>query len=187
MLCHTNALKSLAMRATDGAVGHVKDLFFDDEAWVLRYFVVQTHCWPSIRKVLVSPLAVQPPHWQGMPLTVSLTKRQVEGSAALDTESAHLRSCDAVVGYHLQTRDGESGCIAGFLVDEGTWAIRYLVVETSNGWLRNKVLLAPACISGLHWDSETASTGLGHDAIQAALRFDPRAPRTPSSAPAARA
>lgn len=34
--------------------------------------------------------------------------------------------------------------MAGFLVDEVTWAIRYLVVDTSNWWLGKKLLVAPA-------------------------------------------
>ncbi|MEO8921887.1 MAG: PRC-barrel domain-containing protein, partial [Caldimonas sp.] len=33
-------------------VGHVKDFYFDDEEWVVRYLVVDTGGWLSSRKVL---------------------------------------------------------------------------------------------------------------------------------------
>ena len=50
-------------RATDGAIGHVKDFYFDDEAWVIRYLVVDTGSWLSSRKVLISPIAIGHPNW----------------------------------------------------------------------------------------------------------------------------
>ena len=55
----------------------------------------------------------------------------------------HLRSCTAVTGYHIHAVDGELGHVQGMLVDEGSWAIRYLIVNTSNWWLGHQVLIAP--------------------------------------------
>jgi hypothetical protein len=109
-------------------------------------------------------------------------ERQREDEAALSAERTrhrnddpHLRSCDAVQGYHVQATDGEIGHIAGFLVDEVTWAIRFLIVDTSNWWGGNKVLIAPTWISGVHWNSETVSVELSRDAIQASPVLDPDA------------
>lgn len=36
-----------AIGATEGVVGHAKDLPSDDEAWIVRYFVVDTGGWLS--------------------------------------------------------------------------------------------------------------------------------------------
>ena len=41
MLRSMSDLEGYAIRATDGPIGHVKDLYFDDEAWVVRYLVVE--------------------------------------------------------------------------------------------------------------------------------------------------
>lgn len=38
-------LEDYAIRATDGTIGHVTDFYFDDEAWVIRYLVVDTGTW----------------------------------------------------------------------------------------------------------------------------------------------
>ena len=65
-------------------------------------------------------------------------------------DDTHLRSCNAVVGYHLHATDGDIGHVASYLIDEETWAIRYLVVDTSNWWMGHKVLIAPEWISGVH-------------------------------------
>ena len=44
----------------------------------------------------------------------------------------HLRSTNAVSGYHVQASDGEIGNVEDFIVDEETWAIRYLIINTRN-------------------------------------------------------
>ncbi len=55
MLRSINDLEGHANGATDGAIGHVKDLYFDDETWVIRYLVVNTSNWWLGHKVLVAP------------------------------------------------------------------------------------------------------------------------------------
>jgi hypothetical protein len=40
-------MEGYAVGATDGAIGHVKDFYLDDEAWVIRYLVVDTGGWLS--------------------------------------------------------------------------------------------------------------------------------------------
>ena len=58
MLRSMTDLQDYAIRATDGTIGHVKDFYFDDKAWVIRYLVVDTGAWLSSRKVLISPIAL---------------------------------------------------------------------------------------------------------------------------------
>jgi hypothetical protein len=63
MLRSLNDLEGYAIGATDGIVGQVKDLYFDDQAWVIRYLVVDTGPWLLSRKVLISPIAIGSPNW----------------------------------------------------------------------------------------------------------------------------
>lgn len=42
-----------AIHATDGDIGKVVDLYFDDERWAIRYLVVDTGGWLTGRKVLI--------------------------------------------------------------------------------------------------------------------------------------
>lgn len=75
------------LAATDGVFGHVKDLYFDDAHWAVRYLLVDTGTWLPARQVLISPRALL--HFQaGNPLVrVRLTRRQIEQGPSLD---AHL-------------------------------------------------------------------------------------------------
>jgi len=69
-----------------------------------------------------------------------------------------VRSCTAVTGYPIHATDGEIGYVSGFLIDDQTWAIRCLVVDTSNWWIGHKVLVALALsCSAERWPAEHAS------------------------------
>jgi hypothetical protein len=94
-------------------------------------------------------------------------------------DDPHLRSCNAVHGYHIEASDGGIGHVAGYLVDERTWAIRYLVVDTSNWWMGHKVLIAPDWISGVHWADKTVSIDLSRASVKAAPVYDPIARWSP--------
>jgi hypothetical protein len=86
MLRSMKDLENYAIRATDGIIGHVKDFYFDDGTWVVRYLVVETGSWLSSRKVLISPMAIGHPEWTGRVLPVSITKEQVKNSPDIDTD-----------------------------------------------------------------------------------------------------
>lgn len=64
--------------ATDGAIGKVKDFYFDDEYWFIRYFVIDTGGWLSGRKVLVASYAAENPDWAESVLRYSITKEEIE-------------------------------------------------------------------------------------------------------------
>jgi PRC-barrel domain len=61
MLRSIRDMEHYSIGATDGVIGRVKDFYFDDEAWVIRYLVVETDAWLSHRRVLISPFAISQP------------------------------------------------------------------------------------------------------------------------------
>ena len=86
MLTNVNQVKGLVIRATDGEIGTVDQLYFDDETWAIRYLTAATGGWLSDREVLISPFSVTNVDWQGKRLDVALTKKQVENSPNRDTQ-----------------------------------------------------------------------------------------------------
>ena len=63
MLTNRADLKGFAIRATDGELGTVEQLYFDDEIWAIRYLVVDTGGWLGGRRVLISPMSVTRIDW----------------------------------------------------------------------------------------------------------------------------
>ena len=243
MLRSMKDLENCTIGATDGAIGKVKDFYFDDDDWAVRYLVVETGSWLDSRQVLISPISLLKPDWAARSLPASITQAQVRHSPGIDTDKPvsrqheqdylgyygypaywggtglwgegvvpyglvpesvgsggfvatraeqereaeayaaakrarhrqddpHLHSCQAVIGYHLQATDGEIGHVEGMLVDEETWAIRYLIVNTSNWWLGHQVLVAPQWVSAVHWAEESVFIDLTRVSIQEAPPFD---------------
>jgi uncharacterized protein YrrD len=83
------SIKSLigfTMGATDGEIGKVKEFYFDDETWTIRYLVVDTGTWLSGRVVLISPEALLSPDWVNKTFPVNLTKDQIKNSPDINTE-----------------------------------------------------------------------------------------------------
>jgi len=100
MLRTLTDLKDYSIGATDGAIGQVKDFYFDDEAWVVRYFVVETGTWLSSRKVLISPIALGNANWPARHLSVSVTRQQVKDSPDIDTDKPVTRQHEATLLDH---------------------------------------------------------------------------------------
>jgi uncharacterized protein YrrD len=86
MLKSTNQLHGVTVLASDGDAGTVKDVFFDDERWAVRYLVVETGSWLNSRKVLVSPMAVSGAGWDAQGLRLNLTREQIRNSPHVDTD-----------------------------------------------------------------------------------------------------
>lgn len=242
MLVHLEDLQGASIRATDGDVGTVKDFYFDDERWAVRYLVVETGTWLKSRKVLVSPISIGVPIVADKVIPATISRAQVGSSPHIDTDQPvsrqhesdylgyygypvywggaglwggepfpgmmsgmgymsepamldpatqtaladantrrhehddpHLRSCKNIQGYHLLATDGEIGHVAGYIVDDKSWAIRYLIVDTSNWWVGRKLLIAPEWINSVHWEDATVAVELTREAVQAAPVYDPNA------------
>ncbi len=74
-----------ALGAFDGEFGHVKDLYFDDRSWAVRYVVADTGTWLSGRQVLLAPYCLDRLDESGSVLEVKLTKEQIENSPSIET------------------------------------------------------------------------------------------------------
>ncbi|MGB9470216.1 MAG: hypothetical protein WBQ59_12785, partial [Candidatus Acidiferrum sp.] len=72
--------------------------------------------------------------WGTFPYIVRDPEKWKEPTEVEKAGDPHLRSTRAVTGYHIQAKDGEVGHVGDFIVDDETWAIRYLIVDTKNWW-----------------------------------------------------
>jgi hypothetical protein len=85
---------------------------------------------------------------------------------AADDGDPHLRSVNAVKGYHINASNGEIGHVQGFLLDDASWSIRYMIVNTSNWWLGHQVLVSPEWIQFVSWADSQVTVSLDREAIK---------------------
>jgi hypothetical protein len=83
----------------------------------------------------------------------------------------HLRSIHAVIGNYLHAIDGEIGHVDDFIMDDDTWTIRYLIVNTSNWWPGKKVLVSPQWIDHVGWNDKTVFVNCSRAAVQQAPEY----------------
>ncbi len=83
----------------------------------------------------------------------------------------HLRSTREVSGYDVQSTDGEIGHVEDFVIDDETWAIRYLVIATRNWLPGKKVLVSPHWIKHVSWGEAKVIVDLTQEAIKNSPEF----------------
>ena len=85
MLHKATTLNGYKLRSLDGDIGKVKEFYFDDHHWTIRYLVADTGNWIPGRQVLISPYALVAVNNKEQYIRVDLTKKQIEDSPSLDS------------------------------------------------------------------------------------------------------
>ncbi len=88
-------------------------------------------------------------------------------------DDPHLRSVEAVTGYHIHASDGEIGHVEDFLVEDSDWSIRYLVVDTKNWWPGNKVLVSPHSAREIDWADKLVNLNIDRQTVKDSPAYDP--------------
>ena len=109
----------------------------------------------------------------GIPTAASVVEKE---EASEKPGDPHLRSSRQVMKYHVHARDGEIGHVEDFIVEDGNWIIRYMVVDTRNWWPGKKVLVAPGWVDRISWVEAMVYVDLMRQRIEEGPEFDPSVP-----------
>lgn len=101
MLKPASGFKGLTIAATDGDIGSVNDLYFDDLSWTIRYLVVDTGTWLPGRQVLISPLSVRRVDDK---ILVDLTRNQVQNSPPIEADKPVNRQQEEAIARYYDQR-----------------------------------------------------------------------------------
>ena len=104
-----------------------------------------------------------------------ITENEASETDAGKSDEVHLRSAKELRGYHIQGTDEAIGHVADFIVDDETWEVRYLVIDTSNWWFGKKVLVAPHWATRISWEEGKIHLDLSRQAIKSSPEWDPHA------------
>jgi hypothetical protein len=100
MLRNVSEINGYAIAASDGRLGTVSDLLFDDATWLVRWLVVDTGGWLSGRKVLLPPSVLGHLDTERHEFSVRLTKQQVKDSPDIDADRPVSRQAEANVARY---------------------------------------------------------------------------------------
>ena len=143
MLRSLSDLRQFTISATDGILGSVRDGYFDERSWTVPYVVAQSPGLPFRRK-LVAPAILQSSESNPVLHRIGLATKEIpDDTGAGETRDSHLRSLSALIGYTVESEDGEIGHVDDLLIDDRTWAIRYLVVNAEKWCPDRRVWVSP--------------------------------------------
>lgn len=92
------------------------------------------------------------------------------------SDDAQLRSEREVRGYRIEVNDETLGHVHDFLVDNGDWRLRYVVLSTGT-WLSGEKRLMPASyVEAVDWASARITTTLHADALRALPKYEDATP-----------
>jgi hypothetical protein len=95
-----NAFYNKPVRAVDGAIGVVGDLYFNDRTWTVKYVVVRLDKEHLSRSVLISPAALT--EFDGTQLSASLTKNEIADAPDSASDIPVYRQHQvSIVGNHF--------------------------------------------------------------------------------------
>jgi hypothetical protein len=80
------------------------------------------------------------------------------------------------MNYYIQATDGQIGHVEDFVIDTGTWHIRYMVVDTRNWWPGKKVLVSPLWIDHIDWDTTQVTVNLSCERVKDSPEYDVSVP-----------
>jgi len=94
-------ITDVAIHATDGDIGSIQEVYFDDRSWAVRYLVVKTG-WLLGRLVLVAPVAVAGIDEVNRTMRIDLTKEQIEQSPPIDAAKPISREYEIAYYRHFR-------------------------------------------------------------------------------------
>ncbi len=225
MLQSIKKLHRKELGASDAELGQIKDFYFEDESWAVRYVVVDTGKWLPGRQVLLSPHAFSDIGAEGRLIPVNLSRKQIENSPPIEAHKpvsrqyeedycryfgwpyyweggglwggmrnfpilqtppgvlpgeqpaaligpqleradAHLRSTQAVSGYHIMATDGIMGYVCDFMLDSQNWAIRQIIVKTGHRFTGKEVQIPVSLVDRISYTESTVFVKLTREEIE---------------------
>ena len=223
MLRSIKQLYGNKLGASDGEIGHVKDFYFDEQNWAIRYLVADTGSWLPGRQVLLSPHSLGRLDQAEKIVRANLTRKQIEESPPIESHKpvsrqyeeeyyryygwpyywqgdalwglsgfpilelpanlhrgetvpmigpqlegpdAHLRSTQAVTGYHLRTGDGMFGHVCDFMMDAQSWEIGQLVIRTGHRLSGKEVLVPTKQVQRISYEDSTVFVNLTSEGVE---------------------
>ena len=85
----------------------------------------------------------------------------------------HLHSVESLRHYKVGCTDGELGQVVDFIVDDRTWRLRYLVLDTHMWWPKKHALVAPEWVTRISWENREVRFDLSRAAVKRAPEWTP--------------
>lgn len=191
MLRSSTELIRYDVESSDGKIGAVRDFYFDDRTWTIRYIAVETDGLLSSQRVLIPPQTVRELKFPEETFVLGLKQSDINDSYGGDTPAeplgeepasgprtaakpgdSLLRSVATLSTFSISGTDAPLGYVHGLLIETTTWSIRYLIVDTGRPLPGKLVLLSPHSVAVIDWDEKIVQADLTSEAVGNSPPYD---------------
>lgn len=207
MLRDFNKIKDCVVQGTDGIIGSVADVYFNDQTWEIFYLAADTDRWLDGRHVLIARESLLTPKWDTGSFPANVSQAQVKDGPPFEIDQplkwrkereicayyrwatyyplddkeltvfpGILTSANGLTDFSLKVTDGEIGKIINFIVEDISWTVRYLLVDTSKWLAGRKVLISPLWAKSILWAEKMVELDLNKAQVEQSPEYDPYQP-----------
>jgi hypothetical protein len=109
------------------------------------------------------------------PIAINLAvQKEADKSVTVESdEDPHLRSTHAVTDYDIKAADGAIGDVEDFIINDQTWTIDFIEVDTGNWFPGKKVLISPYWIREIIWETSLVIVNASEDQVKNSPEYVP--------------
>ncbi|MBD3232285.1 MAG: hypothetical protein GF315_01030 [candidate division Zixibacteria bacterium] len=200
MFKHTNKILDKSVKAIDGNIGFIRELYFDINDLILRYLLVDMENWLTDRKILITPESFRSINWDQGEITINLKRADIENSPIIRLDEpvtrAHEKqlrefykfpfywsSQDEVeTGSYLiseeefrmvdvQLIDGKLGKVQDVIVDDDTWKIKFIIVDADAIEVGRRTPIPSDWLDRIDHEANTVYVDLKMENVETAPQF----------------
>ena len=178
MLRSVRELENARVTLADGTpCGRIKDFYFDDHTWKIRFLKVsldpvrfghkqvlltpgQVFSWNGICELGISHEELQDCPLDSSYLPVCLQYASIASGSPLSRRSKllnsdpHLRSAKALRNYNIHAGNDFAGWVTDFILDTSAWQVSYLQIEQLEQRKRISFHIHPKNIEKISWSTQ---------------------------------
>ena len=114
--------------------------------------------------------------YNALPLEDEIKIRGEEQHSYRSEHESHLQSVHKIMGDTIKETDGDLGTIQGFIIDDSSWKIKFIILDIGTWFSGKKVVISPQSITNVDWPMSEIRVNLTKDAVKHSPQFDESEP-----------
>lgn len=153
------------VKAPDGFIGKIRDFYFHERSWQVRYIMLDTGDWLD-KDITISPFALLEANVATQVFPVRTTRQKIElreRGNNVDVIGDHLdgfRSTQSTIGSALKSPEAMLGKVFDYIIEDTNWEIRYLVIEVVRSKSKKVLLMNTQHLFNVDWLPQTIDFNL---------------------------
>lgn len=187
MLSNLSDILGYSVQATDKTTGTVEDIYIDDVLWAVRHVAVADSGGLGTQMAELDPDSLGELDSKARRLNVNKTHDEIANGPDVSSDlpvskqgqhhtDPHLRSIRELKGYKVVSDNGPVGVIDGFIANDDSWKIQFVVVAADETADNQTVLVGPGMVDRVNFETKTVHLELTRDHFAKSPVYDPKHP-----------